>query len=167
MEKTQKIGLIMNVLMGLSLSFALSLLGLLSSGHFEKRAWLLSFVLSALLSLLIGFFVPVRKIAFFFKEKLDLSEKSLAFHCLDSLVSDFCYTPLITLLMVSLAYVGAKRQISEAILHGASETALDSLRFFPMFFHALLISMIAGYALIFVLQPLFLKILLPKQKSEH
>ena len=161
-EQQRKIGKIMCILMGVSLSFFLSLIGLLSSGHFEIKAWILSFVLSTALSFLIGFCLPVRKTSLAVCTSLGLKERTLPFHCMDSLISDIFYTPLITLLMVALAFMGAKRGIAEAVSHGAPADSLPQIQFLPMFLHGLLISMIAGFVLIFVLQPLFLKILLRK-----
>ena len=162
-QKMKKIGLIMNVLMGVSLSFVLSLTGLIASSHFQVRAWLLSFFLSFVLSLLIGFFVPVRKIVLSACKKLNLSERTLAFHCADSFVSDLIYTPPITLLMVTLAFLGAKKGMNEAVSSGVPLESLPQLHFLPMFLHSLVISMIVGFVLIFILQPLFLRIVLPKE----
>ncbi|MBP5284423.1 MAG: hypothetical protein J6Y93_07160, partial [Treponema sp.] len=146
----RRIGLVMNILMGVTLSCALSLTGLALSGHFEVKAWLISFGASTVLSLIIGICLPVRKASLAICSKCGLKERTFSFHCLDSLVSDIFYTPLITFLMVLLAYNGAKN---------------TELKFMPMFLHSLLVSMIAGYVLIFILQPLYLKILLPKNPA--
>ena len=162
----RKIGLIMNVLMGVALSFFLSLTGLLASGHFEVKAWIVSFLASTVLSLLIGFCIPVRKIALLVCGKCGLKERTLPFHCMDSFVSDLIYTPLITLVMVALAFMGAKRGIEAAIAGGAPAESLPQLHFLPMYLHSLLISMVVGYILIFVLQPVFLKILVGKKRPE-
>ena len=164
-NKMRKIGLAMNILMGVSLSFFLSLTGLLASGHFELKAWLVSFGASAILSLLIGFFVPVRKIALSVCGRCGLHERTLPFHCMDSLVSDLIYTPLITLLMVALAFFGAKRGIDAAIAEGVPAQSIQAPNFFPMFAHSLLISLVVGYILIFILQPLFLRLLLGKKQN--
>ena len=107
-HEMKKIGLIMNVLMGVSLSFVLSLTGLIASSHFQVRAWLLSFFLSFVLSLLIGFFVPVRKIALSLCKKLNLSERTLASHCADSFVSDSVVVS-VSLLVLAFAFAGVRR----------------------------------------------------------
>lgn len=161
----RKIGFKMNILMGISLSFSLSLIGLLSSGHFQIMAWLVSFALSTLLSFFIGFCLPVRKVSMFFCKKCGLQEHSLPALALESLISDIFYTPLITFLMVFLAYTGAKKQIEAAIANGAPAEIMNQLNFLPMFLHSLLISMIVGYILIFILQPLYLKILIGKRPN--
>ena len=165
MEHTQnknpmkKIGILMNILMGVSLSCALSLTGFGLSGHFELVPWLISFALSTVLSLIIGFCLPVRKAEAACCKKCGLQERSLGALALSSLTSDLFYTPVITLLMVALAYSGAKKGIEAALANGAPAESLPQLQFLPMFLHSLVISLIVGYVLIFILQPLYLKIL--------
>ncbi len=168
MENTQKtiqmkkIGLKMNILMGVSLSFALSLSGLLLSGHFALIPWLISFERSTLLSFVIGFLIPIRKICSICCKKLSLEDRSIKALALDALISDIFYTPLITLMMVAFAYLGAKKE-------QAGASGAPQLSFLPMFFHSLVVSMIIGYVLIFILQPLFLRLLtrnLPKEGAE-
>lgn len=146
-QKTlRRIGIIMNILMGFSLSLGLSLIGNACSGHFSIQQWLVSFAASFLLSLVIGFCIPVRKIAGAACKTLDFVPFSAESHAMDSLVSDIFYTPLITLLMIYLAYRGA-------VSHGAP------VSFLPMFVESLVISMLAGFVLIYVLQPVFLRLL--------
>ena len=163
MEKNMRnIGVIMNILMGVSLSCALSLTGLLASGHFAVPAWLVSFGLSTVLSLVIGFCLPVRRAAMALCRTCKQQQGSLGALLIDSLVSDLFYTPLITLLMVALAYHGAQSGINAAIAAGASVESLPQLHFLPMFLHSLGLSLLVGYVLIFVLQPLFLRLLIGK-----
>jgi len=162
----RRIGLVMNILMGVTLSCALSLTGLALSGHFEVKAWLISFGASTVLSLIIGICLPVRKASLAICSRCGLKERTFSFHCLDSLVSDVFYTPLITFLMVLLAYNGARNTITHVYADmEVVQQALEELKFMPMFLHSLLVSMIAGYVLIFILQPLYLKMLLPKNPA--
>ncbi|MCR4656039.1 MAG: hypothetical protein K5770_07415, partial [Lachnospiraceae bacterium] len=58
----RKVGMKMNILMGVSLSFGLSLTGNLSSGHFTVPGFLISFLASTVVSIIIGFLVPMRKL---------------------------------------------------------------------------------------------------------
>ena len=148
----RKIGFCMNVLMGVSLSFALSLIGILFSGHFTLSGWLISFAASTVLSLLIGFIIPVRKISTALIKKAGVKERSFAAHRLDSFISDIIYTPFITFAMVFIAY-------KNAVSHGAQ------FSFVPMYFHSLAISLLAGYVFIFILQPLYLKLLLKNKTT--
>ena len=147
----KKIGMQMSILMGITLSFFLSLSGNLLSGHFTIAGFLVSFAVSTMISLVIGFRVPVRKISQQLCKMLTLKPHSLSELSIESLVSDIAYTPIITLCMVFLAY-------KIAVKHGAS------INFTRMFVPALIISMILGYVLIFIFQPLYLKILF---KANH
>ena len=146
----RKVGMKMSVMMGVSLSFALSLIGNLASGHFTAKGFLISFIASTIVSLIIGFFVPIRKLEKSASDKAGLEEGSVKAKCLGTLISDLIYTPVITLLMVFLAYQGAKRQ-------GAPVT------FGSMFVPSLIISLIAAYILIFFLQPIYLRIAMKKR----
>jgi len=143
----RRIGRQMSIVMGVSLSLSLSLIGNLSSGHFTVPGFLISFAASTLVSLAIGFLVPVKPLG----DRLcaGLRPGSLARRCAESFISDCIYTPVITLLMVWLAYRGAAA-------HGAP------VQFAPMFLHSLVVSMVVGFVLIFVLMPLYLGIILKK-----
>ena len=147
----KKIGMQMSILMGITLSFFLSLSGNLLSGHFTVIGFLISFAISTVISLVIGFTVPIRKISQQLCRKLNLKPHSLSELSIESLVSDVAYTPIITLCMVFLAY-------RTAVRHGAS------ISFSGMYVPSLVISMILGYVLIFIFQPLYLKILF---KANH
>lgn len=148
--KMKKVGILMNILMGVSLSFCLSLVGNLLSGHFAFLPWLISFAVSTVLSFLIGFLLPVRKCALGLSSALKLKERSFPSLLVESLVSDFFYTPLITLSMVFIAY-------KIATSHGAE------IPFLPMFLSSLAVTFVIGFLLIALLQPLFLKLLIGKE----
>ena len=144
-QMMKKIGRRMSILMGVSLSFCLSLLGNLTSGHFTLPGFLISFAVSTLISLIIGFLVPMKKVGDSLANALHLKPRSLPAHCAESFVSDLIYTPVITLAMVALAW-------KMATSHGAQ------MPFLPMFLHSLVLSMIVGYVLIFILMPVFFKL---------
>ena len=65
-QKMKKVGSQMSLLMGVTLSFCLSLTGNLmgakQSGGFSVPGFLISFVVSTIISLIIGFFVPMKKV---------------------------------------------------------------------------------------------------------
>ncbi len=144
-QMMKKIERRMSILMGVSLSFCLSLLGNLTSGHFTLPGFLISFAVSTLISLIIGFLVPMKKVGDSLANALHLKPRSLPAHCAESFVSDLIYTPVITLAMVALAW-------KMATSHGAQ------MPFLPMFLHSLVLSMIVGYVLIFILMPVFFKL---------
>lgn len=143
----RKIGIQMSILMGVSLSFCLSLVGSLSSGHFTMPTFLLSFAVSTIISLIIGLLVPMKKVNDSLDAKLGLQPRNLSTHLFESLISDLIYTPIITLVMVFMNW-------KIATSHGAT------IPFAPMFVKSLIISMLVGYVLIFVLMPLFLKLVM-------
>jgi hypothetical protein len=145
-QKMRSIGRKMSILMGVTLSFCLSLVGQLSSGHFAVPGFLLSFAVSLVISLIIGFFVPMGRINASVEQKHGKGIKS---HLIESCISDLIYTPIITVVMIVMNYMIATS-------HGAE------IPFVPMLVKGLIVSLIVGYVLIFVLMPLFLKLLLPK-----
>ena len=141
----KKIGREISILMGLTLSFFMSLTGNLASGKFSFIGFILGFVIGFIISLVIGFAVPIRKVNMAVDKKLGLRPGSRSAHAVESLVSDFIYTPIITLAMITLAYKNAKS-------HGAKD-----LHFLPMFAKSLLLSLVVGYVLVFVFVPLIMK----------
>ncbi len=145
----KRVGMQISLCMGITLSFFLSLLGLLSSGSFSIPAWIISFVISTVISLIIGFIVPMKRISDSLCAKSGLKSGKLSTRCFEALLSDLIYTPVITFCMVFLAY-------RTAVSHGAP------FQFLPMFLHSLLISMIAGFILIFIFMPFFMKLILDK-----
>ena len=150
-NEMKKIGMLMNVCMGVTMSFFLSLVGNLTSGHFTVPGFLISFVVSTVISLIIGFIVPIKKISDGACGKAHLEPGSIKARLLDSVISDLIYTPFITLAMVTLAYFTI-----------ASHAPEGAPPFVPMFLSSLLISLAVGYVLIFVFTPLYLGILMKK-----
>ena len=141
MKVEKKIGIWMSILMGVTMSFGLSLTGNLFSGQFTMQGFLLSFLVSTLISLVIGFLVPMKKVGDAAVRKAGIRPRSLGANLLTALISDLIYTPVITLVMVIMAYVNATS-------HGAQ------IPFLPMFLRSLLISLLVGYVLIFIFMPL-------------
>ena len=146
----KKIGMQMSILMGITMSFCLSLTGNLSSGHFTLPAFLSSFLISTVISLMIGFFVPMKKVGDAAVQKANLTPGTLGAKCLESLISDLIYTPVLTLCMTAMAH-------HNAVSHGQA-----MLPYLLMFLRSLLLSMIIGYVLIFLLTPVYLKLVMKK-----
>ncbi len=149
-QKAKKVGLQMNLLMGITLSFFLSLTGTLTSGHFTVPGFLLSFLVSTVISIIIGFLVPMKKVNEGLERKMNLTPRSLKAKLIESLVSDFIYTPIMTLCMTALAYMQATK-------HGGHMPPYPI-----MFLRSLGISMVVGYVLIFVFMPLYMQLVLKK-----
>lgn len=146
-KKMKKIGIQMSLLMGVTLSFFLSLTGVLSSGQFTIPGFLINFLISFVISLIIGFLVPMKKVNDSLDAKLGLQPYTLKTRLFESLISDLIYTPLITLCMITLAH-------HNAAAHGAQ------IPYVPMLLRGLLLSLAVGYVLIFIFMPLFMKLVL-------
>ena len=146
----RKIGIQMSICMGMTLSFCLALLGNLLGGHFSLPGFLISFALSTVVSLVIGFLVPMQKVGGAACRKAGIAERSPKGNALTSLISDVIYTPFITLCNVILGY-------RNAVQHAA-----ETPPFIAMFLKSLLISLAAAYVLLYVLTPLFLKAILKR-----
>lgn len=147
MKKMKKIGIEMSLLMGVTLSFFLSLTGILSSGKFTVPGFLISFVVSLIISLIIGFLVPMKKVNDSLDARLGLKPHTLKTRLFESLISDLIYTPIITLIMITMAYRNASA-------NGAP------VQYVPMLIGGLVLSLIVGYVLIFIFMPLFMKLVM-------
>ena len=152
-DKMKRIGRQMSIRMALLMSFALALIGTLTSGHFTVPGFLVSFVISTVISLIIGIVVPVGKISGDLCRKKQLPQGSLKARLLESLISDLVYTPIMTLIMVAFAYIMVMK----------SSGGRAQISFLPMFLKSFVICMIAGYILIFIFMPLFLKQIMKKE----
>ncbi len=148
-EMMKQIGRKMSILMGISMSLGMSLTGTLSSGHFTVPGFLISFLVSTVVSLIIGFLIPIAKISREACQKRKLPEGSLKARLFESLLSDLIYTPIMTVIMVAIAYFSATRQGAE-------------LSYVRMLIPSFFLCFAVGYILIFVLQPFFLKMLIKK-----
>ncbi len=144
----KKVGITMSAFMGITMSFFLSLTGTITSGHFTVPSWLISFVISGLISMIIGILVPMKKVNNKVVGLFKLSPFSFAGNCLASFVSDLIYTPIMTFCMVFMAY-------KQAIAHGAPA---ESLNLGMMFLSSFFICFVVGFVLIIILTPIFLKL---------
>lgn len=116
----KKIGIFMSLLMGLTLSFVMSLVGTLTSGHFTVISWLISFGISFVISLAIGFIVPMPKIENAANRKLGLKPGSVPANAVSALISNTIYTPILSVAMVLIMVGSANAGIQKGI------DALDS-----------------------------------------
>ncbi len=151
-EQMRKIGREMSVRMGLTMSFVMALVGTLTSGHFTFVGFLISFVCSAIIALAMGFIIPIGKITNDLTVKKGMKPGKLCTRCVEALISNLIYTPVITLAMVGMAYYMAMKQSG----------VMAQLSFVPMFLHSLVICFVVGFILIFLIQPLFFKSLMKK-----
>ncbi|MBR2546033.1 MAG: hypothetical protein IKE93_07710 [Erysipelotrichaceae bacterium] len=145
----KKAGYKMSLLMGLSMSFILTMVGMLTAGQFTVPGFLKSFLISFVVSMIIGLIIPMRTVSNKVLKKLDARSGTLKARILEALVSDVLYSPLMTLVMVYLAY-------REATSHGAR------IPFGPMLLKSEIISFIVAFILSFILTPVFMKTVVKK-----
>ena len=140
--------------MGVTLSFCLSLIGTLMGGHFSPAGWLISFLVSLVISIIIGFTVPMGKISQSVRAKHGDTIKA---RLIDSLYSDLIFTPIITILMNIGAYVMAMKMSG-----GQAEMNLPM-----MIITSLIVCMVVGYIIIFIVQPIFMKIFIKNKNPNN
>lgn len=147
MEKKMKtVGILMSVFMGITLSFCLSLLGnLLAEGGFKPIVFIISFIASTLISLVIGFIVPMRKISTAITK--NMNPRGIGAKLVDALVSDIIYTPIITLAMIVLV-----RFMANKMTNGQAQLP----PFAVMFLSSLVISLVVAFIIILIVTPLFM-----------
>lgn len=153
-QNMRKIGMCMNLLMGVSMSLVLSFVGTMTSGHFAIPMWLMSFGISFVISLVIGFAVPIKKLGDMACTKCKVNPESFKGNLVSSLVSDLIYTPIITIIMVVT-------MLTNAAKHAPAGSVPPVGRVLP---GSLIISLVVGYVVIAILQPLFLKMLIKKNR---
>lgn len=140
----------MNLFMGVTLSFFLSLTGnLTAKGGFSPVAFVVSFLISTVISLIIGFIIPMHKVERGLTKALGLRERSIPAAIVSALVSDLIYTPFITLAMILLARRMAMK---------ASGGHADLPPFIVMYLGSLALCFAVAFILILIVSPLFLKL---------
>ena len=129
-----------SLLVGATLSFILSLVGNLLSRQFEVRGWLISALVGLVITVAVGMIVPMVRISMLVHKKFEKSP--FVAHCIESLISDLIYTPVICYLMVLLAWFRSGRHFNFAL----------------NYFRSLSVTFVVGYVLIFFLVPLYKKL---------
>ncbi|SEK28751.1 hypothetical protein [Ruminococcus albus] len=144
MEK--KIRSQMSIMMGITLSLCLSFVGTFTSGNFTPVAFMKSFLESLVISLVIGYLVPMKLLEDKACEKAGITGKHLPCRALGSLISDLIYTPIITIFMVTINFVKipAEHRPTYIIMLGKS----------------MLISFVVAYLIVFLVADNFMKLIL-------
>lgn len=153
----RKIMALMAIFMGLIMSFILSLVGTLVGGHFSIPAWMMSFGISLVLSIIIGFVVPVKMLGDKFCKKHNVIPESPKGNFMSALISNLIYTPFLTIVMVSTMVLMATKEIP--VWQPRLNILLHAL------VPSLIISFIVGYIAITIFQPLLVRMLIKKIKQ--
>ena len=153
----RKIGLKVSFMMAILMSFGLSLTGNLMA---ERPAdmpmapiimgFLASFAVSFVISFAIGLVVPMPKVNAALARKFKLQPRTLKAHVVESIASNIIYTPVMTTAMVIFVFF-------------CLMPAGQKPPFIPMFISSQIICFIVAQVLIFVCQPVIMKIVLPKR----
>ena len=152
-QKMRQAGRKISILMGVTMSLCLSLIGMFAAGKFTPIGWLISFLASTVVALVIGFLVPMKKVEDAVTKGMD--PRSGKARVISSLVSDLIYTPLITLVMILLAYFQSQK--------GGEGMPLQVL---PMaYLKSLAICFVSGFVLIFIFTPLYKRLVLGNMKN--
>ena len=153
-DKHKTVGLLVSTFMGLSISLVLSIVGPASSGHFAVKTVLVSFFCSSIISVIISILIPIKRISDAACNGVHLKNESLAGRLFSTFVSDLCFTPIISTLMVLMSYISAKRHNPHF-----------NVPFGRMLTSNLIISFIVAYFIIFIFLPLFVKLSITIVKS--
>jgi hypothetical protein len=146
----KKVGIIMSVLMGVTMSFCLSLTNsIVSADKFDMTQFLISFGASAVLSLIIGLIVPMKKVEDGACKAMKLRENSVPAKLVSAFISDIIYTPILTLSMIIIV-----RKMVMKMSHG--HAVLPS--FATMFIKSFILSLAVAYIIILIVTPIFLKL---------
>ena len=149
MENQEKIiGRTIGAATGVMMSFFLSLYGTISSGHFTIVGFLVSFLCSSIISIIIGMFVPMKKIYDAAVAKAKLTPGSIGARCIEALIGDCIFTPIMTTLMVFMAY---KR---------AAKFSPEHISFAPLWIRQLIACIIIGFVLLLIFGPLIQKVVI-------
>ena len=146
----------MTIFMGVIMSFVLSLVGTLLGGHFTVVSWLISFAISFVISLIIGFAVPIKKLGDMACNKFNVIPESLKGTLISAIISDLIYTPIITIIMVTV-------MLKNAVMHLPPEAAAHAPTVGQVLPLSLIVCLLVGYVVIVIVQPLLIKTLIRKK----
>ena len=153
--RMKRIGRRISILMGITLSLCLSLVAnlFLAEGGFKIGSFFLSLGVSLVISLLIGFIIPMKRMNDSIDRTFKLKPGSVAATAVESLASDLIYTPIITLVMTLIAWKMANSHNPDA-----------NIPYLPMFLKSLWVCMLVGYVLIFIFAPLYTRLVVGKRR---
>ncbi|MBP1591011.1 MAG: hypothetical protein ILP22_03110, partial [Oscillospiraceae bacterium] len=112
---------------------------------------IISFILSTIISIIIGLVIPMRKIEGGIVKAVGLKERSIPANIISSLISDIIYTPIITLAMICLA-----RKMAMKASNGHAELP----PFIVMYLGSLALSFVIAFIIILIVPPLYMKLVM-------
>lgn len=145
----------MNLCMGFTMSFILSLVGNLTSGHFTVPAWLQSAIVSFVISVVIGFLVPIKVLSEKACHLCKVELRSMKGNLVGAAVSNLVYTPILTILMVVMG-------LRTAAKHAPAGVVPPVMKVLP---RSMIVSLVVGYIVILIVHPLFIRLLIKKPQE--
>lgn len=152
--KMKQVGFFMNVSMGITVSLILSTHGVLASGHFSVPTLIMSMVISCILALCIGFFLPVNQV----KEKFTGGMKMPAKHFVGNIITNIFYVLIITSVNTTLMILLARHNMDINNVP-PSIPRPELLKVLP---RSLISSFIVSYIVTLFIEPLYLKMAFKK-----
>ena len=154
----KKIGLMMSLYMSLLMSVFMTITGVCTGmlpnvikGIIPPQAligsFISGFIISFVISMLIGLIIPMHKVT---QAATKNMKPGLGKKCIESLLSDLIYTPLISVMMVAFAYFQNQR------------SGMPGPPYIVMLIPSLIACFAVGYILIFIFQPIFMRSLIRK-----
>ena len=150
----RKVGFFMNIAMGITVSIILSTHGVLASGHFAVPMLIISMVISCILALCIGFFLPVKPVKDKMTENMKMSAKFLVANVITNIFYVFIITTVNTTLMITMAK--HNMDINNVPLSVPRPSILAALP------RSWLSSYIISYVVTLILEPIYLKMAFKK-----
>ena len=111
----KKVNFIMALINALILSFSMSLIMNIASGHFSFPSWGLGFIVSFTLSLILAMILPLTKVQLMTCKKIGIRYTDIGALLLNALLSSLFYTPVVAFVMSLLMSSLANMQMTKAI----------------------------------------------------
>ncbi|MBP5280236.1 MAG: hypothetical protein J6Z03_07105 [Erysipelotrichaceae bacterium] len=146
-EKRKEFSRRMSICMGIIMSLCLSTAGLLTARAFSLPSLLLNLVISYAIVRGIDHFIDIGALAVDVPNKMDVDPNSLQGRFLRALITDVIYTPLMTIVMVSIGYY-------RATSHGAQ------IPYVPMLMKSMLLTFTLSFLICFFIMPVVEKLIL-------
>lgn len=155
----KRIGMKMSIYMGITLSLFLTITGVcvgmlrqVIAGTIPPQAMIVSlisgYIISFIISIILGALIPIGRIT---QNATKNMKPGIGKRCVETLISDLIYTPVISAAMVAFAYITNRSK------------GIAGPPYIIMLIPSLIICFIAGYILIYIFQPIFMKKIMSRE----
>lgn len=151
-QKKDKSPGMMSLYMSIMMSFSLTMIGLLQAGDFSLGNAVLNFVISFMIMRIISCFFDAGKVSMDLLSKHSIDPHSAKGRILMALIIDLINSPIMTFVMVTIAYIRAKNSGIQ-------------MPYLPILLRSMAISTVCSFFLCLIFTPLFEKILNRKKEE--